>query len=201
MEPEAFVERILDPGLHVLHRLGGPAVTDAARHFLLAVILQESGPGLNARFQHSPATTPGPARGWAQFEQGGGVQGVLTHAASRTLAALLCAECSVVPAAAACWRALEGHDVLSIGFARLLLWTDPHPIPVTQEAAWECYATRLWRPGRPHPQRWAGNWATAGAAIRAASIMEEVAAPEVAADPLADILRRIEALEQRMEGV
>jgi len=160
MPPEIFLSDILDPGLAALAEQGGPVVSDAARRFLLAVALQESGPKLDARYQNSPAGAPGPARGWWQFEQSGAVRGVLTHSASQRLARLMCDACTVVAGEAAVWRALEGHDLLASAFARLLLWTDPPPIPTTQPAAWDCYM-RLWRPGKPNQPAWAGNWSTA----------------------------------------
>ena len=56
----------------------------------------------------------------------------------------------VAPDAASVWRAIEGHDRLATAFARLLLWTDPHPIPTEERAAWDCYL-RLWQPGKPCP--------------------------------------------------
>ena len=165
MQPIEFVQRILDPGLAFLAGLGGPAPSEAARRFLLTVALQESGPTLAARYQASPSSSPGPARSWWQMEQGGGVRGVLAHQASAALAKLLCEGCYVVPQDAAVWRALEGHDLLAVGFARLLVLTDPHPIPTEQQPAWTCYCDRLWRPGKPHPETWGGNWTTAGRTI------------------------------------
>lgn len=165
MTPATFLTTILDPGLGLLATLGGPAVSNEARVFLLAVAGQES--GINARYQSSPATTPGPARGWWQMEQGGGVHGVLTHGASASLAAALCNALFVVTNEPAVWRALEGNDMLAAGFARLLLWTDPKSVPTDQAGAWECYAERLWRPGKPHPDVWPGNWRTAQQTVAA----------------------------------
>jgi hypothetical protein len=164
MTPERFVAEILTPGLARLAALGGPPITPLGNQMMLAIAFQESGPNLNARYQHSPAITPGPARGFWQFELGGGASGVLDHRASSTLARALCRECEVQPHPAAVWRALEGHDVLATGFARLLLWTDPRPLPVTRQDGWEYYL-RNWRPGRPHPQNWAGNWTLAEATL------------------------------------
>jgi hypothetical protein len=161
MTPERFIEKVLDPGLMRLMELGGPSVARNARRMLLAIALQESGPGLSNRFQivsGSPGAG-GPARGFYQFEEGGGVVGVLTHRASAELARRLCEDCTVLPHRAAVWRALEGHDVLATGFARLLLWTHPPALPETA-AGWQQYMA-VWRPGRPHEARWAGHWETA----------------------------------------
>ena len=165
MAPQEFLAGIINPGLQFLAQLGGPAPTDDVRRFLLAVALQESGPELMARYQGSPGAEPGPANGFWQFERGGGVAGVLSHAASATLALDVCAALTVVPEAAAIHRCLEGHDVLAVAFARLLLLTDPYPVPVTQDAAYECYNARLWRPGSPRPEDWPLNWRTAALAV------------------------------------
>src|SRR5215831_11244028 len=81
MPPDLFLNSILDPGLVALFQNGGPAITDAARRFLLAIAFQESGPKLEARYQNSPSASAGPAHGWWQFEQDGGVAGVWTHPA------------------------------------------------------------------------------------------------------------------------
>lgn len=167
MTPADFLRTIIDPGLAHLEALGGPRSSDEARRFLLAAALQESGPRLEARYQHHPATTPGPARGWWQFEQGGGVHGVLNHRASTALARAALAAHEVAPENAAVWRTLEGHDVLATVFARLLLWTDPDALPRTQAEGWTQYS-RLWRPGKPKPETWPNNWRVADETVRLA---------------------------------
>src|SRR5215510_10168615 len=129
MHPSLFVEKILDPGLELLELLGGPPPSNAARQNLLTIALQESGPQLAARYQDSPSSVPGSARGFWQFESSGGVRGVMTHPASATLARRLCDACWVLWQEAAIWRALEGNDLLAAGFARLLVWTDPYALP------------------------------------------------------------------------
>jgi hypothetical protein len=73
-----------------------------------------------------------------------------------------------VPATdAAVYAALEHDDVLAAAFARLLLWTDPEPLPAVGEVqrAWALYL-RTWRPGKPHRQTWDALYA---------QTMEEVA--------------------------
>lgn len=168
MHPTEFLTRIIDPGLLVLMEFGGPALSANARRMLLAIAMQESGAGLAARYQNSPATTPGPARGFWQFEQGGGCAGVLQHNASANWARRACELCTVQPHAAAVWRALEGHDMLATMFARLLLWTDPAALPAAgqEQVAW-AYYLRLWRPGKPHANAWPANWAGASLAVPA----------------------------------
>jgi len=163
MSPDTFLN-LIDNGLEFLASLNGPQPTDAARRLLLAIAMQESGPKLDARYQNSPSPMPGPAKSFWQFEQGGGVTGVLNHSASRALAREACATLAVVADPAAVWRAMEGNDELACTFARLLVWTDPQPLPTTEAAAWECYL-RLWRPGKPHPETWPANWQAATTAV------------------------------------
>lgn len=157
MTPAKFLSYVLDPALYFLQSISAvPAVTDEARVFLLAVAGQEA--NWTARYQNSPSASPGMARGFWQFEQTGGVTGVVTHKNSRDAAAAVCAALGIVCAPEAIWRALEGNDLLAGSFARLLLWTDPYAIPTTQQTAWECYNDRLWQPGKPHPETWPTCW-------------------------------------------
>lgn len=145
MNIHTVVETAILPALALL-----PAKMDtpAARVMLLAIGLQES------RFVHR-RQIGGPARGFWQFEQGGGVRGVLTHPASAALARQVCEVRGVAPTTAAVYAQLENDDVLGAAFARLLLWTDPKSLPAIgdADAAWALYL-RTWRPGKPHAQTW-----------------------------------------------
>lgn len=137
-----------------------------AEAMLLAIGLQES--LLIHRRQIG-----GPARGLLQFETGG-VRGVLEHQASRQPARAVCAARGVQPTTAAVYAALEHDDVLAMAIARLLLWTDPKPLPELgdADAAWALYL-RTWRPGaakRDHDnlqRKFHGNYAKACAAVSA----------------------------------
>ena len=162
MTPERFRDMVLIPGLEGLFVVTGVRVSKTAARWLLAVALQES--RLEHRYQLGSPSYPGPARGWWQFEEGGGVKGVMRHPASSERAASLCTYYGVEWAPTPIWRALEGHDGLATGFARLLLLTDPKPIPSSQDDGWACYL-RVWRPGKPHPLTWPENWQTAGEVI------------------------------------
>lgn len=136
---------ILTPALALLPpRMDSPA----ARVMLLAIGQQES------RFVYRKQVG-GPARGFWQFEEGGGVKGVLTHPATASLAAKLCDERKVILNRASVYAKLALDDLLAAGFARLLLFSDPRALPsVTDaQAAWECYI-RNWRPGKPHRDTW-----------------------------------------------
>jgi hypothetical protein len=140
--------------------------TPQARVLLYAIGLQES--RLKHRDQIVKGKKPGvkgPALGLWQFERGGGVRGVLRHPASAKLAAEAISHLvgnDGVIFERAVWLALEQDDVLAAKFARLLLWTDPRPLPARGHvtAAWDCYI-RNWRPGKPHPQTWAALYRAA----------------------------------------
>lgn len=118
--------------------------TPNARALVLAICRQES------RLVHR-RQLHGPARGFAQFELAGGVVGVLTHPSTKAHIEGVLQELSYPPAASACYEAIEHNDILACVFARLLLWTDPHPLPASTDAdgAWATYE-RTWRPGKPH---------------------------------------------------
>lgn len=127
---------------------------------MFAMGLQES--KLVERRQILSGGGPGPATGMWQFEEGGGVKGVLAHALTADLARSVCAARGVRPDRREVWRALEVDDVLAAAFARLLLWTDRPPLPEHRdvEGAWRLYV-RTWRPGRPHRQTWNAHHARA----------------------------------------
>lgn len=123
-----------------------------ARVNLAAIGFQES--SYQVRIQYGN----GPARSYWQFEKGG-IKGVMLHAASVRLAVSVCEARGVEFNSSAIWKAMETDDVLGAAFARLLMYTDPKPLPDNQADAWEMYAKRLWRPGKPHPDKWPASWA------------------------------------------
>lgn len=146
-------ERAIAPALALM-----PArMSSREAEIMLLAITQQEDP--EQRRRQWPT---GPARGLLQFEQGGGVRGVLNHPASRDHARRVCAARGVAPEPAAVWAALERDDVLAFAFGRLLLWTDPKPLPGEHDAAggWALYE-RCWRPGKPHPERWPARFAAA----------------------------------------
>lgn len=122
--------------------------TQAAEIMLLAIGLQES------RFVHR-RQVGGPARGYWQFERGGGVRGVLEHHATREHARALCDALDYKADADIVYGAIEHNDLLACGFARLFLFTDTAPLPKAHQEveAWNYYL-RVWRPGKPHPETW-----------------------------------------------
>lgn len=147
-----------------------PARMDSAkaRVMLYAIGLQES------RFEHRRQVVDGggkgPATGFWQFERAGGVKGVIQHPSSRYWAHDLCETQRVQCDPHSVWAALERDDVLAAGFARLLLFTDPLPLPAIDDVngAWKLYA-RTWRPGKPHPEFWAANHLRAAKALEVAA--------------------------------
>lgn len=140
--------------------LPGVAFTPEAKVMLLAIGLQES------RFEHR-RQIKGPARGFWQFEAGGGTAGVLRHPATSARASQLVSARLERPSTAAVNEALASDDVLACAFARLLLFTDPRPLPAlgNPQAAWDYYV-RNWRPGKPHRDTWDALYAKALATIR-----------------------------------
>ena len=136
------------------------ADTPAARVLLVAIALQES--RLKHRFQvvQGKPGAKGPARGLWQFERGGGVRGVLEHPSTERLAQAAVESADLTDAEpGTVWVHLEHDDILAARFARLLLWTDPRPLPARGDAAagWNYYI-RNWRPGKPHAATWAAFW-------------------------------------------
>lgn len=108
----------------------------------------------------------GPAAGYWQFEAGGGVKGVMTHASTKKIARQVCLARGIAFDQQAIWQALQTDDTLAAAFARLLMWTDASPLPTTESGAWAMYA-RVWRPGKPHPETWRDCWTKALNAVMA----------------------------------
>lgn len=145
MTPQLFVDIALAPALQLLPPMMD---TPAARAMTIAICLQES------RLKHR-AQIGGPAHGYAQFEKGGGVVGVLTHRSSAPYAKLACETLDYPATADAVYVAIEHNDVLAMVFTRLLLWTIPHTLPARNNPAggWTQYMA-AWRPGKPHRATW-----------------------------------------------
>lgn len=132
----------------------------AAHVMLLAIAGQESG----FRYRRQVG---GPARGLWQFERIG-VQEVFRHPASARHATTVLSHLLYAPSSnsSVIHQALADNDILACAVARLALWRDPHPLPVVgdEDAAWALYE-RIWRPGKPHRDRWGGHYARAIALV------------------------------------
>lgn len=168
MSPADCLANVITPALSILP----PQMrSDEARAMLLAIAMQESG------LRHRVQMQGGPARGLWQFERGtektrGGVTGVLMHRSTRTLADVVCKHQGVSATPDAVYAALAENDALACQFARLLLYTVPAPLPGRsgQGEAWRQYATMSWNPGKPRPEKWAGNWSAAWNAVMGAGV-------------------------------
>ncbi len=169
ISPGDLIAHVITPAFALLPK---PMDSARARVLMVAIAGQES--SLAHRWQVVDGDGKGPARGLWQFERGskasrGGVWGVFLHHATHELLRLLCRDrdCNFEPYAI--WSQLEHDDILAAGVARLLLYTDPFPLPdVDDEAgAWELYALRCWRPGKSHPNAWPKNHRVARDAVRA----------------------------------
>jgi hypothetical protein len=144
ISPQDALTQIVRPALAMLPaRMSSPQ----AAVQMLAQALQES------RLKHRRQIR-GPARGLWQFETGG-IAGVLRHSASKVHARSVCVSRGVEPVTSEVYARLEHDDILAAAFARLLLWTDPRPLPKLGDTdeAWALY-TRTWRPGKPHRHTW-----------------------------------------------
>jgi len=154
MTPHELLETAIVPALRLLPE---SMDSDPAIAMCIAIALQES------RIQHR-RQIGGPARGYWQFEQGGGVRGVLTHPKSQQYIRTVLQSLDYHPESdpAACYAAIEHNDVLAAAFARLLLYTLPDTLPARNApgAGWTQYV-RAWRPGKPHQETWNGYFETA----------------------------------------
>jgi len=162
-----IVDTAINP---VMALLGKNFDSIPARVMLLAIGLQES--ALTARYQVLNGGGKGPARGLWQFEQGtrasrGGVWGVYLHEQSMEPLRLLCRTRDVSFDPKPIWERLEHDDVLAAGVARLMLWTNPKPLPKLGDvnAGWDYYES-TWRPGKPHPEKWPSYYAAAMAEVK-----------------------------------
>ena len=139
-------------GLGLLPRV---MTSDEALVMMIAIGLQES------RFVHRKQIG-GPALGFWQFEKHGGVKGVMQHASSKKHAERVCTKLSIPFDRTVIYNSLAYNDPLAAAFARLLLWTDPKPLPELGDVngAWDYYI-RNWRPGKPHRRTWSALYAQA----------------------------------------
>jgi hypothetical protein len=89
----------------------------------------------------------GPAAGLWQFERGG-IQGVLTHVATRDHIRVVCHARDVPANVEAIWEAIQSDDVLAAALARLNYWWSHKPMPDLHdlEGSWNEYLW-CWRPG------------------------------------------------------
>jgi hypothetical protein len=160
MTPQRLLATAIAPALAELAAVGIVDSPDA-RRIMLAIALQES--GLKHRRQvGSGGDEDGPAASYWQFEKGGGCKGVLSHKLLAPPMRLICDAYNVQANAQAMWEAMRYQDIVAAAAARLLIYSLPGKLPTTAVQGWEQYLS-AWRPGKPHPETWAGHWATATA--------------------------------------
>lgn len=153
MTLDELTRTAIDPAFALLPtRMDSPE----ARVMLLAIGAQES--DFRFRYQILQGGSKGPARGLWQFEEAGAVRGVMLHVVTRALVRKVCVDRTVNYEQRAIWRALETDDVLAAVMARLLLFTDPSPLPRVDNylGAWRYYLS-TWRPGKPRLTAWPAN--------------------------------------------
>jgi hypothetical protein len=149
MKSPLFLSAVIRPGLAVLADTTAlPVQSPEAEVLLLAIATQESA----LRYRHQ---VNGPARGFFQFEKMGGLQGVLNHRRTRDQIRSVCGALALPGDLDGLWEALPWCDPLQVALARLLLWSDPKPLPTIgdKDTAWDTYI-RCWRPGKPSRLRW-----------------------------------------------
>lgn len=159
MRLEDALKKVVEPGLLLLP---DKMNTVEAKAMLLAIGLQES------RFEHRKQIW-GPDHGFYQFEKNGGVKGVVKHPAPNPFLATLDDTLGI----SEIYNQIINDDEMSTVFARLLLYTDPAPLPkltCDPSESWKYYL-RNWRPGKPHRETWDTFW---GQAVRAVGGSEKV---------------------------
>jgi hypothetical protein len=165
-DAQSFLGTIIEPAAAFLADVTGIAVTAESDILTLTIAMQES--GLVARVQ----ANQGPAHSFWQFETEG-VAGVLDHPKAGPRLKAVCARLGRLPEDYRIWNAIVYDDKLAYACARLLLWSDPAPLPAFgDEAGALAYYARNWRPqwyglGEAEPGRWAANYAAAMAAVTA----------------------------------
>lgn len=158
MTPQRLYQTAIRPALDELAHMGPKPIesTPQAARFMLAIALQETGLR-NRRQVVAGGAEAGPAASFWQFEQGGGVKGVLTHPSSAARMAAICEAYNVQATTAGLWEAMRYQDIVAAAAARLLLFTYPKALPATEAEGWALY-TAIWRPGKPHPETWPAAW-------------------------------------------
>lgn len=123
-------------------------VSRESKALLLTIGMQES------RFIHR-RQVGGPARGFWQFEQGGGVYGVLNHPATKPIIRGVLEQLQYDYLTETSYEAIADNDILACAYARLLLYTVPERLPGANQQAegWRQYLS-AWRPGKPQPLTW-----------------------------------------------
>ena len=162
MTPTVFYTTILVPGIAWCQTVIPEVPWQRnARVLGLAIAGQESG------WEYRVQLDGGEGHSFWMFETIG-VDGVLSDPLVGPMARSLARAAGVAVTAQDIWEtiATPRGDALAVGLMRLLLYSDPLPIPPPY-APISCYDyyDHLWRPGKPHEADWATNLAEANAAV------------------------------------
>jgi hypothetical protein len=157
MEVNRFYKTIVRPSLDWM--AGALAIPNTAESSVLTMAI----PGQESNWRYR-VQIGGPARSYWQFEQGGGLAGLYRLVPTQLVK--VCDWLDIPHDINTVFQAMAWNDNLACCCARLLLWTDPRPLPAVGavDAAWQYYLS-IWRPGMPHPQTWAGCYEKARAAV------------------------------------
>lgn len=173
MKTDLFYARIVKPTLALMSELPDIklAVSPQASVLTMACAGQESSWRNRRQIgigQYHPQTVG--ARSYWQFESTWGGPVALNDVMQKTPRQLfaICAYLEVPVDELSLYEAIAWNDTLACAMARLLLWTDPKPLPAIgdKDGSW-AYYQRNWRPGAPHPQAWPANYDAAVAAVGA----------------------------------
>lgn len=159
MTPKFLLTNAIRPAFALLEAQGVHSDIKAEL-MVLAIAGQESSWGYRRQ-------VGGPARSFWQFEEGGGVAGLFAVVPAKLK--FVCEQCLVPFDRATVFEACAWRDVLAAAMARLLLWTDPAPLPDIGDVqgSWNYYE-RNWRPGMPHPDYWPGVYGTSVGLVKSA---------------------------------
>ncbi len=172
MKPDRFYHEIVKPTLELMEKMPEVQIpaTEKAAVLVMTIAGQESNWAARRQVgigQYHPQTVG--ARGYWQFESTGGGPVALNDVMQKTprQLAAVCAWLEIPNDELTLYEALAWNDTLACALGRLLLWTDPHPLPDVgnKVASWDYYV-RNWRPGAPHPDVWPGHYDTALAAMK-----------------------------------
>lgn len=152
MTPEELFHEWVLPAMVHLEKLTGIKTERNGEALVMTIAGQES--DWAARVQHG-----GPAHSFWQFEKGGGVAGLFRVVPNQLQA--VCDYLYIPFDIDSVYQSMIYNDTLAACMARLLLFTDPAPLPALGdvEGGWQYYL-RNWRPGAPHPEVWPIRYAT-----------------------------------------
>lgn len=128
--------------------------TKNAIALLIATGMQES------RFVYTRQIN-GPARGYWQFESGGGLIGIMSHVSSKDHLKNVTKRFDLPWDRTTLFKRIEEDRLFAAICARLLYFTDRMEIPAAtyenEQEAW-VYYIRNWRPGKPRRSSWHRFW-------------------------------------------